>query len=85
MVRQLAVELGPRLRVNAVCGGPIDTESFAHLPDAERMLAELPAHTPLRRVGNPDDIAGAVALLLSPDARWITGQTIVADGGLSCV
>ena len=39
--------------------------------------------TPLGRVGEPEDLAGAVAMLLSEDARWITGQVIVVDGGLS--
>jgi 3-oxoacyl-[acyl-carrier protein] reductase/7-alpha-hydroxysteroid dehydrogenase len=41
--------------------------------------------TPLGRVGEPDDLAGAIALLCSPDARWINGQVLVVDGGMSCV
>lgn len=85
LTRQLAVELAPNVRVNCVCGGPVDTDSFAHLPEAERMKSEIGKITPLGRIGNPDDIAFAVAMLVSPDARWINGQTLVADGGLSCV
>lgn len=85
LTRQLAVELAPRIRVNCVCGGPVDTDSLAHLPDAEQWKAEVARMTPQQRLGLPDDIAGAVALLCSPDAAWITGQVLVADGGLSCL
>jgi enoyl-[acyl-carrier protein] reductase III len=85
LVRQLAVELAPRIRVNAVCGGPVDTESFAHLPDAANFGEQLAAATPMKRLGRPDDIAGAVAMLCSKDAAWVTGQVLVADGGLSCL
>jgi enoyl-[acyl-carrier protein] reductase III len=85
LTRQLAVELAPKIRVNSVCGGPIDTASFAHIPDAANLLVELAKVTPLRRIGTPDDIAGVVAMLCSRDAAWITGQVLVADGGLSCL
>lgn len=85
LTRQLAVELGPDIRVNSVCGGPIATESFDHIPGAEILKVELGKAAPLRRMGESEDIAGAVAMLLSADARWITGQIIVADGGLSCL
>lgn len=85
MVRQLAVELAPRTRVNAVCGGLVETDSLDHLPDPEALRAFTREATPLGRVGTPRDMAGAVALLCSPDAAWITGQTIVVDGGLSAV
>ena len=69
----------------AVVGGPVDTDSLAHLPDAEQWKAEVARMTPLQRLGQPDDIAGAVALLCPPEAAWITGQVLVADGGLSCL
>lgn len=86
LTRQLAVELAPkRIRVNSVCGGPVATDSFGYIPGAEQLIVEIGKVTPGGRIGAPDDIAGAVAMLLSPDARWITGQVIVADGGLSCL
>lgn len=84
LTRQLAVELAPRrIRVNTVCGGLVDTDALNYFPDREKMVNFATHATPLGRLGNAEDIAGAVAMLLSPDARWITGQVIVADGGLS--
>ena len=85
LTRQLAVELGPRIRVNTVCGGLIDTDAIRHLPGHEQFRDEVAIATPLKRLGQPDDIAGCVALLLSPDAYWINGHVLVADGGLSCL
>ena len=84
LTRQLAVELAPRkIRVNTVCGGLIRTDAIQYFPEGEEMLQLADQLTPLGRVGEPEDLAGAVAMLLSEDARWITGQVIVVDGGLS--
>lgn len=84
LTRQLAVELAPRrIRVNTVCGGLIDTDALRYFPDGERMRELTLRHTPLGRIGVPEDIARAVGLLVHPDAGWITGQVLVADGGLS--
>ncbi len=84
LTRQLAVELAPRgVRVNTVCGGLVETDALRYFPEGEAMLAAAARHTPLGRVGRPEDIAAAVALLVSEDAAWITGQVLVADGGLS--
>jgi enoyl-[acyl-carrier protein] reductase III len=84
LTRQLAVELAPRgVRVNTVCGGLIETDSLRYLPEGAAMLGFADEHTPLGRVGQPDDIAKAVAMLCSDDASWITGQVVVCDGGLS--
>lgn len=85
LTRQLAVELAPRVRVNTVCGGLVKTDALRYFPEGEQMLAAAEKLTPMRRVGEPDDIARVVSLLLDPRAAWITGQVIVADGGLSLI
>ncbi len=83
LTRQLAVELAPRVRVNTICGGLVRTDSLRYLPQGEEMLSMAEKHTPLGRVAMPEDIAAAVALLVDPRSRWITGQVITVDGGLS--
>jgi enoyl-[acyl-carrier protein] reductase III len=83
LVRYLAVELAPRgIRVNAVSGGVVDTGALEYFPNRDRMLAGGAAN-PVGRLVEPDDIAGAVAFLCSPDAEMIRGQTLVVDGGFS--
>jgi len=84
LVRYLAVELAPDgIRVNCVSGGPIETDSLDYVLPDEGERAQVAAGTPLGRLGRPEDLAGVVAFLCTPDASWITGQTIIADGGLS--
>jgi NAD(P)-dependent dehydrogenase (short-subunit alcohol dehydrogenase family) len=79
LTRQLAAELGPGVRVNALAPGLVRTD-FAralwesHGDDVARNL-------PLRRLGEPEDIAGAAVFLASDTASWITGTTVVIDGG----
>jgi enoyl-[acyl-carrier protein] reductase III len=86
LTRQLAVELSPRgIRVNTVCGGLIQTDTLDYFPDKERMIEFAVEHTPLKRLGQPEDLARVVRFLSSPDAGWITGQVIVADGGYSAL
>lgn len=85
LTRQLAVELAPRVRVNTVCGGLVRTDTLAYFAEGASMIAAAEKHTPLGRVGMPNDIADVVSLLCDPRAAWITGQVIVADGGLSLV
>lgn len=86
LTRQLAVELGPRkVRVNTVCGGLVDTDALNYFPDRERLIQSTVALTPLGRLGQPEDIAMAVELLLRPEARWINGQVLVVDGGWSAL
>lgn len=84
MTRYLAVELAPRgIGVNAVCGGPVDTDALRVFPDAEGLKARWTQLTPAGRMGRPEDLAKVVAFLCSDDAEWVRGQVIVADGGLS--
>ncbi len=78
----LAKEFGPRgITVNAIAPGVIETEMTADILVARG--ANIVAMTALARIGQPDDIAGIAYFLASPDAGWITGRTILADGGLS--
>ncbi len=84
LTRQLAVELSPRkIRVNTVCGGLIDTDALRYFPERDRMVKFATTYTPLGRMGQPQDMADAVRLLVSPQAAFITGQVLVVDGGLS--
>jgi 3-oxoacyl-[acyl-carrier protein] reductase len=79
--RSLARELGSRsITVNVVAPGPVETDMTAAL--GEKRLAELTAAVPLGRMATPDEIAGAVVFLASPDAAYITGAVIPVDGGL---
>jgi NAD(P)-dependent dehydrogenase (short-subunit alcohol dehydrogenase family) len=79
VTKQLALELSPRVRVNAICPGVVRTRLAEALwKDNEDALA---ATTPLGRVGEPVDVAGAVAFLVSDAASWITGEAMVIDGG----
>jgi enoyl-[acyl-carrier protein] reductase III len=82
VVRYLAVELAPSIRVNAVSGGVVDTGALEHFPNKEEMLRSV-ERTPAGRLVEADDIAGAVSFLCSDDAAMICGQTIVVDGGFS--
>jgi len=84
LIRYLAVELAPKkIRVNAVSGGPIDTDALKMFPQYELMKKECLERTPGGRLGNPEDIAQIIAFLCSEQSRWIIGQTVIADGGMS--
>jgi NAD(P)-dependent dehydrogenase (short-subunit alcohol dehydrogenase family) len=79
LTRQLASELCPGVRVNGIAPGLVKTDFARAL--WERNEAAIAAHTPLRRLGEPGDIGNAAVFLASDAASWITGQTIVVDGG----
>lgn len=81
VTRQLAIEYGPWLRVNAVAPGAILTRTWDGIGDDIR--AQVAERTPLRRFGSPAEIARVVRFLLSEDASFITGATVIADGGWS--
>lgn len=82
MSRYAAVELGEMgIRVNAVSGGPIDTDALKAFTNYEEVKAETIKRSAINRMGSPEDIAGSVYFLCTDEASWITGQTIVVDGG----
>lgn len=82
-VRMLAVELNPKIRVNAVAPGAILTEALEMVFADPEIKATLEANTPLARLGTPEDIAAAVLYLASPASSYVTGQILAVDGGLS--
>lgn len=80
LTKSLAKELAPDVRVNAICPGLVKTDMARALwePDEQAVAA----HVPLRRLGEPVDIANAALFLASDAASWITGTTVVVDGGM---
>lgn len=82
LTRNLAVEWGPKgIRVNAIAPGLIKTDFARALWENPEMLARVESQSPLRRIGQPEDIAGTALFLATDASRFVTGQTIVADGG----
>ncbi|MBX3575171.1 MAG: SDR family oxidoreductase [Mesorhizobium sp.] len=86
LARNLAVEWGPRgIRVNSIAPGLVQTDFAKKLWEDADAVGERNARTPLRRIGQPDEIGSIIAFLGSPAASFITGQVIVADGGVTIV
>jgi len=82
MVRYAATELGCMgIRVNAVSGGPIDTDALKAFANYEEVVNKTKELSPLGRMGTPEDLANACYFLCSKDAGWITGTTLIVDGG----
>lgn len=82
LARNLAVEYGPfNIRANCICPGIVKTYFAEALWKDPKVEAMITRQLPLRRFGEPDDIAGAAVFLASPAGRWMTGQQIVVDGG----
>ncbi len=83
LTRSLARELGPRgIRVNSIAPGYLETEMSGTL--ASTQLQQIVRRTPLGRLGTAADVVGMVRFLLSSEAAFITGQTLVIDGGITC-
>ena len=80
LTRTLAVELAPAVRVNAMAPAVVKTQFARALYEGRE--EKVSASYPLKRLGTPEDIAGAAAFLVSEDAAWITGQILNLDGGL---
>ena len=80
MTANLAFDYGPEVRVNAVAPGAVKTAALASVltPEIEQKMLE---HTPLERLGEPDDIAGAVLYFAAPISAWVSGQILFVNGG----
>jgi NAD(P)-dependent dehydrogenase (short-subunit alcohol dehydrogenase family) len=81
MTRQLAQELGPNVRVNGIAPAVVKTDFAKALYENDEVSAA--SHYPLKRLGVPNDTSKLAAFLLSDDASWITGQTVIIDGGIT--
>ncbi len=85
LTRSLAAELAPRIRVNAIAPSLTDTPLAAPLLNAEAKREASAKRHPLNQVGDPADLASLVSLLLGEESKFITGQVLAADGGMSSV
>ena len=84
LIRSLAVELGSKnINVNALCPGIIKTEFARALWENPEILKDVEDNAPLKRIGSPDEVAGAAILLASDPGSFITGQVITMDGGIT--
>lgn len=84
LTKYLAYELAPRrITVNCVSGGFIDTDALKSFPNYEDMVNEVVRRTPFDRIGRPEEVADVVVFLAGSKSSWITGQTIIVDGGYS--
>ena len=86
LMRQLAVEYAPEIRVNAICPGPVDTpllwDSAKAFDNPNKAVENAANKTLLKRLGKPKDIANLALFLVSEDASWITGTAMTIDGGI---
>jgi NAD(P)-dependent dehydrogenase (short-subunit alcohol dehydrogenase family) len=85
MAKSLAAELAPKIRVNVIAPSLTDTALAANLLNSEAKREAAAKRHPLQQVGNPEDVAALAAFLLSDESRFITGQILRPDGGLSSV
>lgn len=86
LMKQMAVEYAPKIRVNAICPGPVDTpliwDSAKAFPNPEEAVENAAKATLLQRLGTPEDVAKLALFLISDDSSWITGTAMTIDGGI---
>jgi 7-alpha-hydroxysteroid dehydrogenase len=82
LTRALAPELAPKIRVNAIEVGGVETDALGHVLADDATRRQLEENTPMQRVGAPEDIAAAVVYLASPASGWVTGKIFEVDGGV---
>jgi NAD(P)-dependent dehydrogenase (short-subunit alcohol dehydrogenase family) len=86
LVRQVAIDYGPDIRINVICPGPVDTpliwDSAAAFPDPSKAVSDVARKTLRKRLGSPDDIARAALYLASGESGWVTGTSLTIDGGI---
>jgi 3-oxoacyl-[acyl-carrier protein] reductase len=85
LVKSLSAELAPKIRVNAVAPSLTKTDLAARLLRNEKQLEAAIERHPLKQIGEPEDIAEVAAFLVSDKSKWMTGQVIHADGGISAI
>jgi 7-alpha-hydroxysteroid dehydrogenase len=81
MTKMMAPELAPKVRVNAIEVGGVETDALATVLTDDSIRRELESNTPMGRVGQVEDIAAAALYLVSPASSWVTGKTFEVDGG----
>ncbi len=81
MTRNIAPELAPKVRVNAIDVGGVATDALASVLTDDAITQQMLANTPMQRMGQPEDIAAAVLFLASPASSWVTGKVFEIDGG----
>ena len=82
MTKVMAYELAPKIRVNAIAPGAIETPSTAFITQNEKMLADTTRWIPLQRLGQPEDIALAALYLASDASNFVSGKVLEVDGGM---
>ena len=83
ITKSLALNLGPQIRINAIAPGFIETDMTAFFRQNEKIYDNIIKRTPLKRFGKPEEIAKIARFLISDDSSFMTGEVIVADGGIS--
>jgi 3-oxoacyl-[acyl-carrier protein] reductase len=81
ITRELALELSGKARVNAIAPGMVETEGLVDMNPAEELKESVVSRSPVKRLGQPDDIAKAAVYLASDDSSWVSGETLMVTGG----